>query len=199
MKFDKKFWIGGLFFVGIPSAFICWLAYDSYKNGTAIDYSKPYRKRGETVHDTIYVHDSVFKKSGFKIIGQSTNYKLSEKKCSKYIDRALECQRLNPSYSYCEICGFTWNVVEPKVVIWKEEHLIQGETHPMGEGTFATCITCWNKSTLSELKDAYIETFKYQKMTNRLANAKDEEGYTLDVLLKAVEKEYNETHKNENK
>lgn len=48
---------------------------------------KIYNKQTETVHDTIYVHDTVYIDKRFKIEGQSTNFRQSDKKKTMSLDK----------------------------------------------------------------------------------------------------------------
>ncbi|WP_284459534.1 hypothetical protein [Chryseobacterium sp.] len=83
----------------------------------------------------------------------------------------------NPSYSFCRCCGKPWNLVKSKSV----------ETSK-GCGTFATCVDCWNTSSLDELKQYYAEVYINQKES--LVGTKHKMEHSLEHLLFSVEKEF---------
>jgi len=87
---------------------------------------------------------------------------------------------MNPSYSYCHKCGLPWNHCKSKSV-HANEH----------SATFATCQTCWENSTLEELKKYYTEC--YLKQEQSLFGSNHKMKHTLNHLLDCVEKEYNKT------
>lgn len=91
---------------------------------------------------------------------------------------------LYPNFSYCQKCGLPWSCCISKSVKTSDYN-----------GTFATCDICWENSTLNELKEYYEKT--YNEQVKSLIDTKHKMNHTLEHLLKCVEKEYNNTHKNE--
>lgn len=83
----------------------------------------------------------------------------------------------NPSYSFCRCCGKPWNLVAPKNV----------QTNS-NSGTFATCIDCWNVSSLDELKQYFAEVYIDQKES--LVGTKHKMEHSLERLLFSVEIEW---------
>ena len=83
-----------------------------------------------------------------------------------------------PGYSYCSGCGLPWNKCESKSV-----------NTSLSNGTFATCIDCWNKLSLDDLKWCYTQAYNMQKKSSSYPMK-----HTLDHLLKCVEEEFNKTN-----
>ncbi len=86
-----------------------------------------------------------------------------------------------PGYSCCERCGKPWPCTKSKSVTTLENR-----------GTFATCLDCWNVSTLDELKQYYAETYIQQKES--LVGSKYTMDYPIQFLLDCVEKEFKLNH-----
>lgn len=92
-------------------------------------------------------------------------------------------QILNPHYSYCERCGYTWNFCKSKSVYTSER-----------TGTFATCQKCWDKSSLKQLVRYY--TIVYKKQERSLLFTEFSMDYPLEHLIRCVEAEYYKTRNN---
>lgn len=88
---------------------------------------------------------------------------------------AEKLRRENPNQSYCVCCGVPWDYCESKAVK-TDEH----------SGTFATCVECWEKSTLNDLKIYYKVVYRNQTEFGKMP-------HTLHHLLNCVEVEYNRT------
>jgi len=88
----------------------------------------------------------------------------------------------NPNYSYCGICKFPWNYCEHRIV-----------QTSITSGTFATCKECWDRSTLTELKAVYTET--YNEQVSGLPDGFEMQ-HTLEHLLSCVERDFNQDMEN---
>lgn len=89
-------------------------------------------------------------------------------------------RRNSPGYSYCSKCGKPWNHCQSKTVWINEKH-----------GTFATCVECWDNSILEELKAYYRGVYFWQE--DQVKGIMD---HSLETLLNAVEREYNNGKRN---
>jgi len=94
-------------------------------------------------------------------------------KIKRYKIISLFFRLINPSYSYCYICGLPWNHCKEKTV-WYNLH----------GGYFATCEYCWNHNGIDVIKDAYnrynMDNLKQQLLIE----------YDFNYLMDCVKKEY---------
>lgn len=94
----------------------------------------------------------------------------------------------NPGYSYCHCCGIPWNLCNSKSVKTSDK-----------SGTFATCQTCWDESSLSELIEYYTACYNDQEISLKNLNfetgSKYEMKHSLVHLLNCVKDEFNKTRK----
>lgn len=82
-----------------------------------------------------------------------------------------------PEYSFCKKCGKPWNTVKSKSVLYNKNI-----------GTFATCVDCWNNSTLEELKGYFAVVYHEQAFESFERGLKM--NHTLEHLLSCVENEF---------
>lgn len=97
-----------------------------------------------------------------------------------YDTRAAKILRKSyPGFSYCGGCGIPWSECKPKTVMTSKR-----------EGTFATCIDCWNTLSLEEIKECFKNVYEDQEREGKGEHVMN---HTLSELLICVETEYNKT------